>query len=242
MPMIKRIKNRQEAKEKRLIVFDGDDTLWETIELYRESIGDFIYLMARQGFKEADVIKRFDQIDVGNVKKLGFTVNRFSASMVQTYAGFCRAQRKKYLMSVAKQCRDIAYSIVLKKAPVVKGTRSILKSLKERGFELALITKGTKSLQTKRIIDSGLKKYFDKIYIVPKKDKKIFKKKLSSYMRSGYEIWMIGDSLQSDILPSLELGFKSIWLQKKTWTFEESTIFKKKIKIIRNLKDVLNLL
>ena len=61
-----------EAKRKG-VIFDGDDTLWETMPLYTEAKQRFYDLMAAAGFDRGTAEERFEAIDHANVERFGFS-------------------------------------------------------------------------------------------------------------------------------------------------------------------------
>lgn len=71
------------------IIFDGDDTLWQTQVLYNTAKLDFYDLMAAEGFGRDDVSARLAIIDKENADRLGFSRKRFPTSLKQVYLQFC---------------------------------------------------------------------------------------------------------------------------------------------------------
>ncbi len=67
------------------IIFDGDDTLWETAPLYARAKKEFFARMSSLGFDPLEVKKTFQLIDIANVDRLGFSKERFPTSMAETY-------------------------------------------------------------------------------------------------------------------------------------------------------------
>ena len=75
-----------------LIVCDGDDTLWKTQELYDAAKAAFADLMNGLGASGHNLIALLDRIDAEAVESQGFSVSRFSDSMVRTYRVFSEVQ------------------------------------------------------------------------------------------------------------------------------------------------------
>ncbi len=71
------------------VIFDGDDTLWETMPLCAGAKGRFYGLMGAAGFDrgaaEERFEERFEEIDRANVERFVFSHERFPRSMVETY-------------------------------------------------------------------------------------------------------------------------------------------------------------
>lgn len=92
----------------------------------------------------------------------------------------------------------------------------ILNYLK-RKYKLHIITNGFTDVQNKKMKNSGLRDYFINIIDsetvgVKKPNPKIFKYALDLSKTTGSKSLMIGDSLEADILGSLNCGFHAIHL------------------------------
>ena len=65
----------------KLVIFDGDDTLWKMQELYEQSKYEFEQLLRSLGIKEENIISKFDTLDANRVSIRGFTIERFFESI-----------------------------------------------------------------------------------------------------------------------------------------------------------------
>lgn len=97
------------------------------------------------------------------------------------------------------------------------GARETLRSLKDRGLRLALITNGSRETQRRKIERFALAGFFDHILVeeefgVGKPDERIFQAALDKLNVAAPETWMVGDDLQRDIAGARKLGIYSIWV------------------------------
>ena len=220
----------------RAVVFDADDTLWLTMPLYRKAILKFSRLMADHGFNPATAVSTLDHIDRANVASMGFTRRRFQVSMLATYA-VLRPPASRASRTLQAQIRTVAGEVFETKAPVVKNAAKVLRSLKA-SFSLILLTKGEKSVQRKRLDESGLAKYFDAIRIVPGKTPMTFRDLRHLGVQPKVS-WCVGDSLRSDIIPASRAGFEVIWITHRNWGYEMAPIPPKiKVRVCTNLEQV----
>lgn len=228
--------------KKKVIIFDGDDTLWKTQELYDEAKKKFKELMLSQGFDE-DVLKMLDDIDAERVKILKFSKSRFLESMLITYAIFVGKYQKNWSTEIEREIRGYAQS-VFKFPPVLyDDTIDVLKELSQK-FTLVLFTNGDREIQEQKINSLGeeFSALFSKIYIAEIKTTEEYEKIISDLGVSAEDVWVVGNSVKSDINPALKLGLKAIWLQRKSWKYEEDKLFSDKVFIAYSLTDVKNLL
>jgi 2-haloacid dehalogenase len=98
---------------------------------------------------------------------------------------------------------------------VIEGAEGLLEGLRGK-FVLSVASNGTRRIQSKRLTNSGLKHYFDHIFIsedigVNKPSAKFFDRCLE---RSGFqarEALMVGDRIASDIKGAVAAGVSSVW-------------------------------
>jgi putative hydrolase of the HAD superfamily len=202
------------------VVFDGDDTLWITEPLY-----DDARLLARSIVESAGIDgARWEQVerrlDVANVKRLGYSLSRFPQSCVEAYEHRCAAEGQPVQSDVRERVREAAQTAFTAIAPLMPAARRTLAALVDRGFRLALITKGDPGLQKRRIEQSGLAPFFDLIEIVDAKTPEVIESVLDRLEVSAEAAISVGNSLRSDVLPSLAAGVKPVWIDAHVWEHE----------------------
>lgn len=204
------------------IVFDGDDTLWSTEQLYDEARSSAAGVVFKAGLNASkwDSLER--RIDVENVAAFGHTIERFPTSCVQAYYELCQEAQRAPDVSVAQQVREAASTVFARRAPLVAGAIETLSTFRARGHRLALLTKGDRSVQEQRIEQSGLRPYFDLVQIVPEKSPDVIKAVVASLGVDARSAWMVGNSVRSDVLPALEAGLRAVWIDAHVWDYERS--------------------
>jgi putative hydrolase of the HAD superfamily len=89
-------------------------------------------------------------------------------------------------------------------------------------FPLMLITKGDPIEQKRKIIHSGLEKYFRHIEIVGEKTRDTYRVLFEKYNLQPGQILMVGNSLRSDILPVIQIGGQAVYVPyENTWAHED---------------------
>ena len=97
------------------------------------------------------------------------------------------------------------------KEKLVPGTRLLLKTLKERGFKLYLISRA--GVFRKRLIESlGIRKYFARVVTRKEKRFKDFENIAIRKTVSVKESFVVGDQIKSEILFGNRLGLKTVWI------------------------------
>jgi 5'-nucleotidase len=93
-----------------------------------------------------------------------------------------------------------------------------LRSLRERGLRLGIVTNGATIMQTTKIDHVGLRAYVDAVCIseaagVSKPDPRIFDSAVAGLgVGPGARGWMVGDNLVADIAGGQTYGLRTVWL------------------------------
>ena len=202
------------------VVFDGDDTLWSTEPLYDRAREEARAEVVRSGL-DGDEWERLERrIDVENVNAFGFGVERFPTSCVQAYEAIAQASNVPANPEVAERVRAAARTVFSLDPPLAVGAREMLQSLRARGAKLALLTKGDRDLQARRVERSGIADLFDVIRIVPEKPAAAFREIVAELKVEPKDAWSVGNSVRSDILPAVESGLRAIWIDAHVWEHE----------------------
>lgn len=200
-------------------IFDGDDTLWETMALYDAAKEEFYLLMEKVGFVREDVADLLDEIDTSRVEVMGFDSKRFPGSLTETYRRLCSIAKVNPDSSVEKACVTIGERVFTEPIRPYPDAADVLSRLRGT-FLIALLTKGDPAIQRQRVSESGLASMFDEVFIVPKKDADTLRSILDDKHWSAKSSWMIGNSRRSDIDPALHIGMQAIWIPRETWSYE----------------------
>lgn len=95
------------------------------------------------------------------------------------------------------------------------GTPETLQTLKDRGYQMHIITNGFREVQRSKLANCGLAGFFTKVFIseeiqTTKPHRQIFEHALKSTNASKKKSIMIGDSWETDIEGALEFGIDQI--------------------------------
>ena len=224
---------------KPVLIFDGDDTLWRTMPLYDGAKRQFFQLMRREGFPAVEVRGYFEDRDRRNVRTLGFSKRRIGVSMLQTYRHFARLNRQPVRKSVDFQITAIRNKIFDQQPKLAPFAISVLGSLAP-AYRLVLLTKGSKVIQLRRISTSGLRRFFEKVFVVKQKNNATFKEVLHALHTVPSNAWSVGDSVRSDINPALRGGLNAIWIPGSNWNYESDFLLPDpRLHKIQSLKQVI---
>jgi putative hydrolase of the HAD superfamily len=204
---------------RRTVVFDGDDTLWETEFLYDSARTAARKVVEQVGIDGAEWEAHQRQIDVANVQILGMSAVRFPTSCRQAYEACCNEGLIKVDQNLGELIYRTAESVFISPAPVFADSRIVLESL-AANWQLVLLTKGDEAVQEHRIADSGLSDCFDLIRIVPSKGVLEWQDLILALDLDVAGSWSVGNSIGSDIEPAIQCGLWAAWIPAHVWEHE----------------------
>lgn len=204
---------------RRLLVFDGDDTLWRVEPLYDEARRRARAVVADAGLP-ADRWEALERArDVANVNTFGVSAVRFPTSCVEAYEEAAHEAARPVDAEVRERVRAAARTAYEASAPLVPAVDATLAAL-SNDYTLVLLTKGDTWLQERRIDESGLGSFFIQTYIRPQKTLDEFREVLDDMNCPAESGWSIGNSLASDINPAISAGMHAIWIDAPVWEYE----------------------
>ncbi len=208
---------------KGLVIFDGDDTLWSVEPLY-----DTALLEARRLIEMSDLPGEEWQLlqrayDLRNVEKLGMSPERFPLSSRQALLELGRRRGQSVPPALMDAVDRTSRSVFRQRAQLAPRASEVLVSL-EPAFDLALLTKGDPAVQQRRVEDSGLRRHFERVQIVPEKNETVFKELVSDFELDPEDAWSVGNSLASDVNPALRAGLHAVWIDAYVWEHERREV------------------
>jgi len=217
---------------KKLFVFDLDDTLIDNVHDYTEPILDACKLIVQALGNKAPHVSKIiaieQEIDTKRVNEINpttgrpyfWSMERFPTSLIETYREIC----KQVKVEPEGKIEDMLYGIGLKafdETRYIKNINpqalSVLTFLKEKKDVLLLCSKGDMRVQEKKVAalkEAGIDQ-FSSIYIVDQKTSEVFSKISEGF--NSYNLYSVGNSYSSDILPAIQIGFTGIYIPVETW-------------------------
>lgn len=221
------------------LIFDGDDTLWQTHFLYEEAktqaailLNDGRLKIDRDTF--AQKVNEFS-VDFGN--RHGFINTRFPTALTEAYKDFCKQQQVDFDESTFEQLWRLGASVATKPPKLMPQAREVLMSLSAK-YECILYTLGDREQQLYRLNTVSLAPYFKHVFIVLRKDETALLRILSELNLDPLLTWMIGNSARADIEPALKLGLNCIWFHTEHWLFDDAYIDTSRVYEISTLDEI----
>jgi putative hydrolase of the HAD superfamily len=201
----------------RVVGFDGDDTLWHSETRFHVTQGEFRELLRRH-VPDADIDARLADTEMQNLGIYGYGVKSFTLSMLETAIELTGARIPATDLEVIL---NWGKRMLMEPTELLDGVE---KTLREVGTDcdLILITKGDLFDQESKLARSGLGEMFIGVDILSEKNVDTYR---GVFQRRGIEpaeFVMVGNSLRSDIVPTVELGARAFHIPYEvTWQHEQ---------------------
>jgi putative hydrolase of the HAD superfamily len=202
-----------------LWIFDADDTCWEDNIFYMQLGNELIALVQSQiPHAESSVLwELIHSAEHETIANHGFGPIGYERSLRRA-----RELAAAHYQSPISIAESFFEGIVPKLSAVPDAisldTVHTLRHLRDEGAALALFTMGVREIQQRKIYNSGLSKLFDVFAITSKKVPQSYARFIEHTNYQGDDIRMVGNSLKSDILPAITLGWKAYhYVNPNTW-------------------------
>ena len=201
----------------KAIFLDMDDTLIVNTALYEEAGAVLSGYLHHYGVPLSETRRILDETDRNLFKKQGYSRERYPDVFERVLRHFVPSADEKTIITV----RQFAESVFSTVARVKPGTVEAIELL-TRNFPVYIITQGDKEVQETRVSHLPFKERLSGVFVVDKKETDVF---AGIVRQLGYrpdETVMIGDSLRSDVAPSVAAGLHAIWIEAHNWSLEST--------------------
>jgi putative hydrolase of the HAD superfamily len=205
----------------KTLFFDADDTLWDEQRML-------------QGFEKAveialdDVLgipsnfaKRFIALEEENIPHIGYGFPSYMFSVGEAItANPDWYPHKKLLLS---RVREIIRQFAEDGPTLIADVPETLKALKDKGYNLNVLTRGVEFEQKFKLEKSGIKSFFTHIVIVQTKDENTYRNTAEKFGYNPNDLCMIGNSVRADVNPALAAGWHAVHIPAPTsWSHDEA--------------------
>lgn len=228
--------NIQKNKEngEKLICLDLDDTLIDDnykFELtFCECIKTIINSLETRTPQIDDILKKAREIENKTwetwPKNKLYTSDRVANAWVKAYEWYA----KDIGLPVREHTKNLIEALIISNYDppyfVIPGVIETISNLRQKGYQMHVITLGPEKQQRRKLTVSKLIKYFDDVHYETHDKCKPLSKLKKKY---GVEnMTMIGNSMRTDINPALKLDIKAIYIPRGNWhRFQQDPINEK---------------
>lgn len=205
------------------LIFDADDTLWDSNIHFLEAQGDFVETMYRAGVAgEAEVHASIRRHELRIIEDVGYgrwpyvmALHRVAAELApDVYHGRVRVEVER-----------IGERLLNRDCELLPGVEPTLRELAGR-HRLLLFTKGQPDEQMRKLDRSGLRPLFSRVGIPIEKEPATYRLLMAQAQLDPARTVMIGNSPRSDINPAIRAGLRAaVYIpHPHTWELEHEEV------------------
>ena len=206
------------------LIFDADDTLWESNVHFLEAEDEFVAALRRAGcsLEERQVRALVREHELEVIKRHGYGRQPYVlalTNLVETLSA-----KMDLLRGISAEIERIGRRLVSRRCEVRPGVQETLAELVTR-HRLILFTKGQPEEQSAKLKSSQLDGFFSHVEVAAEKDLAAYRALLGLLALPREETVMIGNSPRSDINPAVRAGIRAVYIpHPQTWVHEQEEL------------------
>jgi putative hydrolase of the HAD superfamily len=203
------------------LIFDADDTLWESNIVFEQVIEEFITWLDHPALAPDEVRAALDEIERTHSVEHGYGTKVFAVSLAVTVR---RLHEREPTDADLEAIARLTARLEWESLDIIPGVPETLAELGRR-HDLLMLTKGERAEQAGKIERSGLAQLFRRTVITPEKTPDTYRSLVAEESLDPARTWMIGNSPRSDILPAVAAGLRGVFVPNPhTWRLEHDDL------------------
>ncbi len=214
----------EQASDIDLVLVDFDDTLVDTAPRFQRARRELFEFLVNLGFDE-DLVRRthHEEIDPVMRTRFGLGPQRLEHAFRETYEHLCRSTERVLDEAIALSCASLGRTVA-GTPPLLDGSLGALRRLAHALPTVLYTQSGDRDYQLACITECGVLDVVqhDRVFITDRKTVEQFGATLRHFgVEDAGRVWMIGNSMRSDINPALECGANAIFVEvDEPWEFD----------------------
>lgn len=201
----------------KAVLLDMDNTLIATQDLFEEAHGRLTaFIAARTNIHPDESLATVRRFEVELFAHFGYGTGMLPQAFENTLLKYAPQSSDADIAAV----RGMASDVYTRPARVIAGVPQALENLAKH-FDLYILTAGEPGAQQRRIDALPFRHLFKGAFPVPEKTPETYLALLKKLELQPQEAVMIGDSLKSDIIPSVAAGLSAIHIPHANWAGRE---------------------
>jgi putative hydrolase of the HAD superfamily len=213
-----------EAGTVNLVLVDFDDTLVDTGPRFQNARRALFGLLEKLGFDPEHARRlHHDVIDPVMLERHGLGPQRLRHSFRATYEELCAAAGSPVSPEELTRCEELGIAVA-GAPPVLSGALDALRRLTARHHTVLYTQAGNAEYQLECVRACGVLDIVpvERVHICARKTADAFRATIAAFgVSDPATVWMIGNSMRSDINPALEAGANAILVEvEDPWEFD----------------------
>jgi putative hydrolase of the HAD superfamily len=210
------------ATESLNLVFDADDTLWDSNIHFLEAFDHFAAVVgaAGAGFSRVEIQAAVRRVEMRLIKTHGYGRRPYVIALHQAAAELAPARHD----GLRDEIERIGAHLLERDCALLPDVEPTLQQLSQR-HRLLIFTKGQRDEQLQKLARSGLGPLFDRVETPREKDVDAYRRLVRDADLDPSLTFMIGNSPRSDINPAVAAGLRAVFIpHPHTWELEHEEI------------------
>jgi len=211
------------AVESLNLIFDADDTLWDSNIHFLDALDDFIASCGRAGIAASpEKIKlAVREAELELIQHLGYGRKPYVAALHHAAHALLADGGSNTLHDDIDRIGGV---LIERHCELLPDVETTLYELSAR-HSLMLLTKGQRDEQMVKLERSGLMPLFSRIETPHEKDTATYQRLIIEAELHPERTWMIGNSPRSDINPAIRAGLRAVFIPHAfTWELEHEEL------------------
>jgi putative hydrolase of the HAD superfamily len=211
------------ARQHLHLIFDADDTLWDSNVHFLETFDEFVAACTAAGltFAREAVKDSVRRAELDLIQSHGYGREPYVIALRRAAAELAPPDA---LGALSAQVERIGRRLVERHCELFPGVAETLAELAGR-HRLLMFTKGQRDEQLRKLRRSGLDRLFSRVETPREKDVEAYRRLVLDAELHPERTWMIGNSPRSDINPAVRAGLRAVYIpHPHTWELEHEEL------------------
>jgi putative hydrolase of the HAD superfamily len=204
------------------LIFDADDTLWDSNIHFLEAEATFLEILRVCGFSHLEIRAAIRRHELDIIAEVGYGRGPYVLALHRVVRELLPAHHHDAL---SMEIERIGTKLLSRPCELLAGVEPTLRELSRR-HRLLLFTKGQPTEQMAKLERAGLRALFSRVGIPLEKDATAYSLLLAQAELDPARTFMIGNSPRSDINPALRAGMRgAVFIpHPHTWELEHEEL------------------
>jgi putative hydrolase of the HAD superfamily len=205
------------------LVFDADDTLWDSNIHFHEAQAAFLELLRDAGVDDhAGIHAAIRTHELAIIQEIGYGRRPYLMALHRVVEQLVEPDRHTALRPAVE---EIGHALINRHCELLPGVEATLAELAGR-HQLLLFTKGQPAEQIGKLKRSGLSGFFSRVGVPLEKDPAAYQRLIAQAGLDPARTVMIGNSPRSDINPAIRAGLRAaVYIpHPQTWELEHEEL------------------